>query len=131
MAKVNWKEILGWSDEHLNELRFSGFSFLREGLYNKALLFFEALKILSPGNPYDLQTLGAIYLQIGENQKALDALNAALELVPAHEPSLLNKAKALFCLGKHAEGLSLVVTLQKSGDAAISSDASALVLSYQ
>ena len=130
MARVNWREILGWTNDQLEELRFSGFSFLREGHYQKALLFFEALVILDPESAYDFQTLGALYLQMGENQKALKALNHALELEPSHEPTLLNKAKALISIHEHTEALTLAAQLEKSADPAISGDAAALRVAY-
>lgn len=130
MAKVNWREILGWTNDQLEELRFSGFSFLREGHYKKALLFFEALVILDPDSAYDAQTLGALYLQMGDNQKALKILNQALKLEPVHEPTLLNKAKALFAVNQRQEALSLVKDLERSSDATIAGDASALIAAH-
>lgn len=130
MVKVNWREILGWTNDQLEELRFSGFSLLREGHYQKALLFFEALVILDPESAYDAQTLGALYLQMGDNQKALKALNQALELEPVHEPTLLNKAKALFAINRRAEAMELVKMLEKSSDQAIAGDSTALFLAY-
>jgi len=130
MAKVNWRDILGWTNDQLEELRFSGFSFLREGHYQKALIFFEALIILDPVNAYDAQTLGALYLQMGENAKALSTLNHALELDPTHEPTLLNKAKALLGAHQNREALDIVARLEKSGDPAIAGDAAALRTAY-
>jgi tetratricopeptide (TPR) repeat protein len=130
MSTVNWREILGWSSDQLEEIRLSGFSFLREGHYNKALIFFKALVVLDPVNAYDAQTLGALYLQLGENQKAIDILNTALTLEPEHEPTLLNKAKALLSLGQMNEALALTRQLQRSRDPSISSDADALLSAY-
>ena len=40
---MDWQKTLGWSEETMQEMRIAGFSFLREGLYEKALLFFQAL----------------------------------------------------------------------------------------
>ncbi len=130
MAKVNWREILGWSNEQLEELRFSGFSFLREGHYNKALIFFEALVILDPESSYDAQTLGALYLQLGDSQKALQSLNTALQLEPTHEPTQLNKAKALVALHQRNEAFNLLKNLERSGDPQIAGDAAALLTTY-
>jgi tetratricopeptide (TPR) repeat protein len=130
MAKVNWREILGWTDEQLEELRFSGFSFLREGHYQKAILFFEALVILDPKSAYDAQTLGALYLQLGEGQKALNILNQALALDPLHEPTLLNKTKALIALNQRHEAVEIAKQLSQSPDATISGDAFALLSAY-
>lgn len=130
MSQVNWREILGWSNEQLEELRFSGFSFLREGHYQKALIFFQALVILDPENAYDAQTLGAIYLQMGDGVKALKVLDQALRLEPAHEPSLLNKAKALLITNQRVAAMELAHKLEKSIDPTIAGDASALVFAY-
>lgn len=130
MAIVNWRAILGWSDEQLEELRFSGFSFLREGHYKKALLFFEALVVLDPTSIYDTQTLGALYLQIGEGKKALTTLERALSLDPLHEPTQINRVKALLMVGRKQEAVELVRTLEKSEDPAIANDAAALLIAY-
>ena len=130
MAGVEWKEMLGWQEEHLEELRFAGFGFLREGKYDKAQRFFQALIILDPENPYDRQTLGALFLQQGKNEKAIEHLEKALQLDPEHEPTLLNKAKALFSLGKKPEALQIIEKLQKSRDELIANDAAALVLAH-
>lgn len=131
MAIVNWRTILGWGNEQLEELRFSGFSFLREGHYQKALLFFEVLVILDPESIYDTQTLGALYLQMGQGEKALHILNRALELAPSHEPTLLNKVKALLEIGKKEEAMDLAKKLEKSKDVIIAGDAAALLISYK
>ncbi|MFN0065746.1 MAG: tetratricopeptide repeat protein [Chlamydiales bacterium] len=128
MSRVNWKEMMGWEEEQLQELRFSGFGFLREGKYETARLFFEGLVVLNPENAYDLQTLGALYLQIGKNGKALKYLDRALAIDPAHEPTMLNKVKALMMLGKKVEALPLAQRLQKSSFKQIADDASALII---
>ncbi len=130
MAVVNWRAILGWSDDQLEELRFAGFSFLREGHYKKALLFFEALVVIDPTSAYDAQTLGALYLQIGDGKKALETIDLALALDPMHEPTQLNKIKALIMLGQNAEALELAKVLEKSEDLTIANDAAALIFAY-
>lgn len=130
MESVNWREILGWTNDQLEELRFSGFSFLREGHYHKALMFFEALVILDPESVYDFQTLGALYLQIGDGQKALQIIERALELDATHEPTLLNKAKALLGLHKNTEALELAKKLEQSEDPVVAGDAAALIFAY-
>ncbi len=128
---ANWSEILGWNEEHFAEFRFSGFSFLREGKYEKARLFFEALVLLNSQSIYDRQTLGALYLQMGDNEKALHHLNEALRLDSTDEPTLLNKTKALFMLGQRAEAMVISNALQKSKDVAIAGDASALIIAHR
>lgn len=127
---AQWIEILGWNKEQIEELRLSGFSFLREGHYAKALIFFEGLFVLDKQNAYDSQTLGALYLQMGKKEKALEILNHALTLDSTHEPTLLNKVKTLLILGQREEALTLARALEKSADSTISGDAAALIIAY-
>lgn len=131
MALVNWRAMLGWSDEQLEELRFSGFSFLREGHYKKALTFFQALIILDPTSTYDLQTLGALYLQMNQGEKALEMLDQALALDPNHEPTQLNRVKALIMVDDAVQAMEEAKLLEKSDDATIANDASALLFAYR
>ncbi len=130
MSKVNWREMLGWSSDQLEELRFTGFTFLREGKYDKALLFFKALVVLDPTSAYDSQTLGALYLQMGKGDLALATLDDALALEPTHEPTQLNKVKTLLLLRRKQDALVLARQLEKSSDLTIAGDASALVTAY-
>ena len=59
-----------------------------------ALPLFEALVAVDSNNPYDCQMLGAIYVQIGQAEKAIKYLNRALQTDAEHSPTLLNLAKA-------------------------------------
>ena len=114
MGRINWLKELGWSDDQLDELRYVGYAYLRQGKYDIALSFFEALSILDQESSYDAQTLGAIYLQMGEPTKALKYLDRALILEADHAPTLLNMCKALFMLKRRDEGLKLANILKTS-----------------
>lgn len=131
MIDNQWKAILGWKEEEIEEIRLSGYAFLKQGHYEKAILFFEALVILNPISIYDLQTLGALYLQVNENKKAIEILDKALRLAPNHLPSLINKAKALFCLRKFSEAFPLAQKLTRCSNKNIANEAEALILSYK
>jgi tetratricopeptide (TPR) repeat protein len=130
MERIDWLEKLGWTEDHLDEIRFGGFAYIRQGKYEIALPFFEALVVLAPTSSYDAQTLGALYLQIGKPELAIKVLDKALKLEADHGPSLLNLAKALFMLGRKKEGLKLAEILTKESDPSISNVARALVLAY-
>lgn len=130
MGRINWMQELGWTEEQLEDLRYTGYSYLRQGKYDIALPFFEALTILDPDSAYDAQTLGALYLQLNSPAKALKAFDRALKLETDHGPTLLNLTKALFMLGKKDEGLKLANILKNEPDAAISNVAKALILAY-
>lgn len=130
MLDNEWKAILGWGDEELEELRISGYAFLRQGHYQKAILFFEALVILDPLSIYDFQTLGGLYLQVGKNSEALAVLDQALRMQGDHLPTLLNKTKALFCLGRIKEASAIAIYLTSCDQPLIANDAEALLMSY-
>jgi tetratricopeptide (TPR) repeat protein len=130
MAVTDWIELLGWNEEQIEDIRFAGYSFIKQGQYEYALKFFEVLSILPEENVYDLQTLGGIYLQLGNNLSALNFLEKALSLEPKHEPTLLNRTKALFLLGYKRQGLSQAAKLERSPDSYIADQARALTLAY-
>ncbi len=131
MSDVNWQEILGWGNEEMDDLRFVAYSYIKQGVYDVALTFFDALTVLSPPTPYDLQTIGALHLQVGNGLKALDFLDKALKIEPEHLPTQLNRAKALFMLGYKRQGLVQALELEKAADPAVAKAAAALVLAYR
>ncbi|MBU6383872.1 MAG: type III secretion chaperone [Verrucomicrobia bacterium] len=131
MSQLNWLEILGWGAGEVNDLRTVGYSYIQQGIYDVALTFFDTLTILAPPLIYDLQTIGALHLQLGNGLKALDFLDRALKLDPDHLLTQLNRAKALFMLGYKRQGLAAALSLQKCENPEIAAQASALVLAYQ
>ena len=122
MTDLNWLEILGWNSYQLEELRFAGFSFVRQGKYDKALIYFKSLVILDPKSIYDFQMLGALYLQRNEEAKALPMLNQALELDPTHEPTQLNR------VGEEIK--KVAAALEKSKNRVIADDATAVIMAH-
>ena len=130
MNDVNWLEVLDWGSDELEDLRFVGYSYLKQGKYEIALTFFEALAVLGPGNPYDFQTLGALHLQLDNNLQALNFIERSLKLEPDHLPTKLNRAKALLALGYKRQGVREAEELSKSDDPEISDKASALLMAY-
>lgn len=131
MAQIDWLDLLGWSDEQILDLRFTGYNYLRQGLYERALVFFEAIVSIKPFNLYDLKTLGALYLQINNFRAAVAMCDRALAIEPGHEATKLNKAKALFQLGERAQALVLVTEMKGSRNLRLKNLAEALVLAYQ
>lgn len=130
MSHTNWLDVLGWGHEEIEDLRFVGYSYVKQGRYDIATTFFEALVVLSPKNAYDLQTLGALYLQKGNSLMALNYIEQALKVEPHHLPTLLNRTKALFALGYKRQALTTAQILEKSDDLQIVNQAKALILAY-
>lgn len=130
MAKINWQDILGWGDDEMSDLRFIGYSYIKQGHYKIALKFFDALVVLNPNSAYDLQTLGALHLQLGDNLSALNYLEQSLRIDAMHPPTLLNRAKALLMLGYQKQGLLQAEDLKDHPNAHIANQAQAILLSY-
>ncbi len=131
MSTVPWIDLLGWSEDELNDLRFVAYSYIKQGHYEIARKFFEALVVLCPNSIYDLQTLGALHLEQGENLSALSLFDRALEQDPEDAPTLLNRAKALLLLGYHKQGIAQASQLKGHKNIKISNQAEALLLAYQ
>ncbi len=130
MSNVEWLSILGWGTDELEDLRFVGYSYIKQGKYDIATTFFESLVVLNPNSFYDLQTLGALYLQKGNNLMALNYIEKALKIDPTHIPTLLNRTKVLFALGYKKQALAQARMLEKSSDEEISNQAQALILAH-
>ena len=131
MGTINWMEKLGWTEEHIEDLRYTGYSYVKQGKYEIALAFFEALSILDPTSGYDAQMLGAIYLQLNQNSKALIYFDKALKLEDTdHSSTLLNLAKTFFAMGKKDEGLKLANLLKNDKNQTIANVAKELIMAY-
>lgn len=129
MEGKQWLDLLGWSTPELSDLRYAGYAYLKQGKYDIALKFFEALVFLD-NEAYDFQTLGALHLQMGNNLSALNYLEKALEITPDHLATKLNKAKALFQLGYKRQALESAKQLAKTDDPFVVNQAEALLLAY-
>ena len=124
-----WKNYLKWSEKQINDVRYLACSYLYEGKYDVAISFFEALTVVDPNNIYDLEALGALYLEINNNKEALNYLNKALNLKPKDPTILLNKATALLSLGYKKEGKEILAILQHVKNTKIMNKATAMLAS--
>lgn len=130
MGTVNWRQVLGWTESQVEELSLTGYYYIRQGKYDVALPFYEALIIVDAEKAYNWQTLGALYLELGNTKEAVEHLEKALEMNPKHAPTLLNHTKALIELGELKRGLKMAKVLKNHSNSQISSFASALLLAY-
>jgi tetratricopeptide (TPR) repeat protein len=127
---MNWSQLLGLDPTTINDLRYVGYTYLKEGHYQIAIEFFEALIILEPSTSYNYQTLGALYLQTGQLQLALNYLERSLKIDPQHEPTRLNKLKTLYLLGYFKQANLLAQELIQSASLQAKTQAEALFLAY-
>lgn len=130
MSEIDWCKKLGWTEDQLEDLRYTGYAYLRQGKYDIAISFYEALVILDQKNSYDAQTLGALYLQVKEPMKAIKWLDHALKMEEKHGPTLLNLCKAFLMLGKKEEALKVATILKDDSDFSVANTATALLMAY-
>jgi predicted Zn-dependent protease len=130
MARRDWLQTLGWDTSHTSELRHAAYAYIRQGKYDIALPFFEALVVLEPKSTYDSQILGALYVELNQPEKAIKAFDTALQSEESHGPTLLNLTKAFFMAGKKEDGVRLAKILQNDKDPYIAGNASALLMCY-
>ncbi len=132
MSRLHWKELLGWDEDYLDDLRVTAFFYIREGQYDIARTFCETLAVLNPENAYDQQTLGALYLQNEDPSSALTYLEKARRLDPENSIVRINRIKALLMLGYREEGLNLLEDfLSDCKEEELRSDAEALQMAYR
>lgn len=127
---MDWQNYLELSDDTIEDLRYVGYLYIKQGCYEIALDFFNALIILNPGNLYDLQTLGSLYLQNGKYTQSLPFFDKVLRVDAANYLIMLNKAKALFSLGYRAEGIAQARIVASCDDQKLVSQALALIDVY-
>ena len=130
MSAINWMEVFGWDKGNLEDLRFVGYAYLKQGKYDIAITLFKALIVLDPHNAYDLQTLGALFLEQGNHLLALSYLERSLKIEPNHPFALLNRSKALFGLGYKRQAMTAARSLEKTPDPRIADGAFSLILSH-
>ena len=130
MKQVKWIDLLGWSEEELDDLRFVAYSYIKQGHYETARKIFDALIIIDPQNAYNLQSMGALYLQLGNGLESLHYLDRALKMEPKHLSTLLNRTKSLFLLGYHDEAAKTATQLEKCTDRSIAKEATLLLSTH-
>lgn len=130
MSKINWLEELGWNEDHIEDLKCTGYSYVRQGKYSIGLVFFRTLMILNPSDPYNIQMVGAVYMQLNEPAEAVKYFERALKLESKHAPTLLNLAKAFFMLNRKEDALKIVQVLKSDKDDRLANIAKALIMAY-
>lgn len=126
----DWMEKLGYTVKHLNEMRSCGYLYYKQGQFETATKMFEALKLLDPGHLYDLNMLGALYLQLDDPRRAIENLDLALEIDPTHQEVLMNRFKALLLINQKQTASDLALILLRSDSELIRNQTKALLRSY-
>ena len=80
-------------DEFLNAGRIfkAGFDYIEKSQWQKAIDKFQEVIRINHHHPQSYGNMALCYANIGDKQKALAALDMALELDPSYKPALINK----------------------------------------
>ena len=127
---MDWKNYLELSDENLDDIRYIGYLYIKQGCYDIAYDFFKALSVITPDNAYDFLILGSLHLQKEEYQEALKYLDKSIKIQPNNYLTRLNKTKTLFSLGYKNEGLKQAKIVANCRNKNFSTQAEALITSY-
>lgn len=137
MDKIHWQSFLELTPEQIGDLRLVGYHYIRQGKFDIARSFFEALAILQSQkplqeqDPYDFQVLGGLYLQLRDYNRALRYFDRALRLDDDHPQTKINRAKSLFILQRYHEAMIAVEDLQHCPIESIRDMAQALQMAHQ
>lgn len=131
MIELDWQDILGWKSEHISQARSLGYLYYKQGQYDIASKFFEALLVINPHALYELRTLGATYYKLDRPKEALVLLDRALDIDPSHLPTLMNRCRILLALGDRRSALEIASLLRDCGNQRVAKTADALIASSQ
>ena len=73
------------------EIFAEAYSCMEKGEWQKALAGFQACLSKNKKHVQSYGNMGLCYAELGQREKALEALNKALELDPGYEPALINR----------------------------------------
>ncbi|MCS6885545.1 MAG: hypothetical protein RMM17_04240 [Acidobacteriota bacterium] len=85
--------VKGWSPNEIQMMMILGFTLHEQGRSEEAAIVFEGLLSLDPKNAYCHSALGAAYLRLDEDEKALYHLNMALQLDSRDISAYINRAE--------------------------------------
>jgi len=130
MLDIDWKDVIGWDEAQVRDARSIGYLYYKQGAFDIAAKCFEALLTINPHALYELQTLGAIYLEMNRPKEALALFDRALAIQPNHEPTLFHRCKALLAIGDKTGALEIAHLLENSSDQILAKSARALLAAH-
>lgn len=120
---ASWKELTA---EQKRDLRYMGFSYIRQGKYEIARSIFSLLVEVDQST-YDLQTLGALYLQLNQLEQSHHFLERALQKNAKSAITQVNYLKTLYFLGDLENAKKRALSLRKHKRKQIANQAQAIL----
>lgn len=92
----------GWVAEEMRLVAEIGYALAEQGRNTEAVTVFEGLAALAPATGYFQAALGALALRMGDPQRAIAHLNAALAADSRDTAALVNRGEAYLQIGNEA-----------------------------
>jgi Flp pilus assembly protein TadD len=92
-GRLTLARVKDWQPQEFQLLLMLGFTLHEQGRSEEAAIIFEGLATLDPKSAYSHSALGAAYLRLEQDEKALTHLNMALQLDPRDISAYINRAE--------------------------------------
>jgi len=83
-----------WDKDEIRIISEIAYSLAQQGRNREAIVMFEGLLAIAPATAYFQSALGALHLRLKDFPKAIEYLDAALEIEPSDIVSLVNRGEA-------------------------------------
>jgi Flp pilus assembly protein TadD len=95
--------IPSWTDDEVYLVAVRGHSLFLQGRYAESATIFEGLHAVRPRDLYCANALAALYIQMGQIQRAIDILSEALASQPDHVETRARRCEAYVIAGRQAD----------------------------
>lgn len=92
-GRTSLARVKGWQPEDYQLMLMLGYTLHEQGRSQEAAVIFEGLISLDPRNGYCHSALGAAYMRLEQDEKALTHLNMALQLDSRDISAYINRAE--------------------------------------
>lgn len=92
-GRVPLARVKEWQQEEYQLLMMLGFTLHEQGRSEEAVIIFEGLLSLDPRNAYCHSALGAAYMRLEQDERAMSHLNMALQLDAKDISAYINRAE--------------------------------------
>ena len=83
-----------WNKDEIRIISEIAYALAQQGRNREAIVMFEGLLAIAPATAYFQSALGALHLRLKDFPKAVEYLDAALEIEPNDVVSLVNRGEA-------------------------------------
>jgi Flp pilus assembly protein TadD len=94
-GRLTLARVKDWQPQEYQLLLMLGFTLHEQGRSQEAAIIFEGLVTIDPRNAYCHSALGAAYMRLDQDEKALTHLNMALQLDARDISAYINRAELL------------------------------------